>query len=52
MRIHREGPEYAFADLDSANGVFLNGVKAYAAVLREGDQLQVGDVVFRYREGY
>jgi pSer/pThr/pTyr-binding forkhead associated (FHA) protein len=51
MRLHREGPEYSFADLDSANGVYLNGVKAHAAVLRDGDQLQVGDVVFRYREG-
>ena len=51
MCLRRDGPEYTFADLDSANGVFLNGVKAHAAVLREGDQLQLGDVVFRYHEG-
>jgi pSer/pThr/pTyr-binding forkhead associated (FHA) protein len=51
MRLCREGPEYKFADLDSANGVFLNGVKAHSAVLRDGDQLQIGDVVLRYREG-
>lgn len=52
LRIHREGAEYVMTDLESANGVYLNGVKAHSAILREGDQLQIGDVIFRYREGH
>ena len=49
--LKRNGPEYTFTDLDSANGVFLNGVKTHSAVLREGDVLQLGDVVLVYHEG-
>ncbi len=46
----RNGPELSLADLDSANGVFLNGVKAHSAVLHEGDTIQIGDVVFVLHE--
>jgi S-DNA-T family DNA segregation ATPase FtsK/SpoIIIE len=46
----RHGPELSLVDLDSANGVFLNGVKAHAALLHEGDTIQVGDVVFVLHE--
>lgn len=34
-------------DLGSTNGTFLNGRKVDAAVLREGDELRVGQVVLR-----
>jgi pSer/pThr/pTyr-binding forkhead associated (FHA) protein len=51
MLITRRGPEYACEDCASTNGVFLNGVRIHSAVLREGDQIQVGDVVFIYHEG-
>jgi pSer/pThr/pTyr-binding forkhead associated (FHA) protein len=51
MTLTRCGAEFVCSDLDSANGVYLNGVKAHSAVLREGDTLQIGDVVFVYREG-
>lgn len=51
MSLERSGPEYVCSDLDSANGVYLNGVKAHSAVLREGDTLQIGDVVLVYHEG-
>jgi pSer/pThr/pTyr-binding forkhead associated (FHA) protein len=51
LALRRNGPEYTATDLDSANGVFLNGVKTHSAVLREGDVLQIGDVVFVYHEG-
>ena len=51
MALRRRDHEYVCADLDSANGVFLNGVKVYSAVLREGDTLQIGEVVFIYHEG-
>jgi hypothetical protein len=51
MALRRSGVEYVCADLDSANGLFLNGVKAHSAVLREGDTIQIGEVVFIYHEG-
>jgi len=49
--IRRTGPEYTFTDLNSANGVYLNGIKTHSAVLREGDMLQLGDVIFVFHEG-
>ena len=49
--VRRAGPEFAVTDLDSANGVFLNGIKTHSAILREGDTLQIGDVVFVFHEG-
>jgi pSer/pThr/pTyr-binding forkhead associated (FHA) protein len=51
MVLKRNGLEFTFTDLESANGVMLNGVKAHSAVLHEGDTLQVGDVVFIFHEG-
>ena len=38
-------------DLDSRNGVYLNGLRIHAVILRNGDVLQCGDVVFEYKEG-
>jgi pSer/pThr/pTyr-binding forkhead associated (FHA) protein len=49
--IRRSGPEYGFVDLNSANGVYLNTVKTHAAVLRQGDILQLGDALFVFHEG-
>jgi hypothetical protein len=51
LALRREGPDYVCLDLDSANGVFLNGLRIHSAVLRDGDVLQLGDVVLLYREG-
>jgi pSer/pThr/pTyr-binding forkhead associated (FHA) protein len=51
MALRKAGPQFSCADLDSANGVLLNGVKAHSAVLHEGDTLQIGDVVFVFHEG-
>lgn len=51
VAIRRSGPEYGFVDLNSANGVYLNSVKTYSAVLRQGDTLQLGDAVFVFHEG-
>ncbi len=45
------GQEYACTDLNSRNGVYLNGVKIHSAILKDGDLLQVGGAVFLYREG-
>jgi pSer/pThr/pTyr-binding forkhead associated (FHA) protein len=49
--LRKNGPEYVCSDLDSKNGMFLNGVRAHSAVLREGDTIQIGDVVLVYNEG-
>lgn len=50
LRLTRVGEELMCTDQESANGVFLNGVKIHSAVLRDGDQVQLGDVVLVYRE--
>ena len=50
MAVRRSGPELSCVDLDSANGVYLNGVRAHSAVLHDGDTLQIGDVVFVFHE--
>lgn len=51
MALKRTGPEFRCTDLDSSNGVYLNGVKVHSAVLREGDSIKIGDVVFIFHEG-
>jgi len=50
LAVRRATPEHSFVDLDSANGVYLNGVRAHAALLHDGDTLQIGDVVFVFHE--
>jgi pSer/pThr/pTyr-binding forkhead associated (FHA) protein len=44
------GTDCVLQDNDSHNGVYLNGVKVYSAVLREGDVIQVADSIFVYHE--
>lgn len=50
-RLTRVEGEYTIEDTDSRNGIVLNGLKVHAAVLRDGDLVQLGDVVLSYREG-
>jgi pSer/pThr/pTyr-binding forkhead associated (FHA) protein len=50
VRILQRDGEVSFVDLDSANGVYLNGVLAYSAVLRDGDLLEMGDCAFIFHE--
>src|SRR5580692_10790214 len=49
LRLH--GTDCMLFDNDSHNGVLLNGVKVYSAVLRDGDVIQVADSGFIYSEG-
>lgn len=51
LLVTRNGGEFVVEDLDSRNGVFLNGVKIHSATLRDMDTLQLGPVVFVYHEG-
>ena len=50
-KLTRNEGEYTIEDMESRNGIVLNGLKVHAAVLRDGDQVQLGDVVLSYREG-
>ena len=43
--------EINIEDLDSANGLFLNGVKIHSATMKNGDEFQIGGVVLSFREG-
>ena len=48
--LNQVGLEYRVEDLESRNGIYLNGVKIHSAVLREGDVLQLGNAVFVFHE--
>ena len=50
VAFRKAGLQVRFVDLDSANGVHLNGGKAHSAILCEGDTLQVGDVVLVFHD--
>lgn len=52
IRVNRDGHEFIVTDLDSRNGLFLNGVRIHACVLRHGDTIQIGNVRFVYYEGH
>ena len=47
----RIGAEYVIRDNNSRNGVYLNGLKIFSAIIRDGDLIQVADSEFGYREG-
>ena len=51
VALRRTGPELRLVDLQSANGVYLNGVRVHSAALFDGDTIQIGDVLLLYREG-
>ena len=46
----RSGPEYILEDIGSRNGIFLNGLRVHSVTLRQGDTVQLGDVVFVFHE--
>ncbi|MBI4860021.1 MAG: FHA domain-containing protein [Candidatus Riflebacteria bacterium] len=47
-RIYREGDSYYVEDLNSRNGVQLNGAKITRSVLKDGDQIQLGQTSVRF----
>jgi len=51
VKLEKRESGYVMTDLESLNGVFLNGVRAHSATLCEGDTLQIGEIVFVYHEG-
>lgn len=46
----RENGSFSVLDLGSTNGVYLNGTRVHGAQLYHGDLIQLGDLVFRFRE--
>lgn len=44
-----ESGEYSVEDLQSTNGTKVNGKRVRAAVLADGDELQVGHTRFQFR---
>ena len=49
-RLTRRQDEYSIEDLESQHGIYLNGLRVQSAVLRDGDALQLADVILRYEE--
>ena len=48
-RLRREGTEWILEDLASNNGSFVNGERVTSHVLRDGDIIDVGHTLLRYR---
>jgi len=46
--VRREGDEYVVVDLDSTNGLTVNGREVKRAALAEGDRLQLGTTQLRF----
>jgi pSer/pThr/pTyr-binding forkhead associated (FHA) protein len=51
-RLYREGSRYLLADLNGANGTYVNGQRIQSArVLKTGDLIEVGTTMLRFEEG-
>ncbi|PRY51639.1 type III secretion system (T3SS) inner membrane Yop/YscD-like protein [Geodermatophilus tzadiensis] len=46
--VRREGAGYVLADQDSDNGTWVNGVQVGVHTLEPGDEVRIGDEVFRF----
>lgn len=40
--------EYSCTDMDSRNGMYLNGIKIHSCSLRPGDTIQIGNISFLF----
>jgi len=49
-RIFFYNEEFMIEDLDSTNGLFINGVKVLRCALRNNDQIAMGDVMLLFNE--
>jgi len=50
VKLYRDGDVYHCKDLDSRNGVHLNGTLIASATLQDGDVIQLGSIIFFFRE--
>ena len=51
LHSNKSGTELYCTDLDSHNGLLLDGIKVHSVALRDGDTLQMGDIVLVYHQG-
>ena len=51
IKFVREGKEYKCIDLESRNGLYLDGVRIHSVMMRQGDVIQIGNVSFVFIEG-
>lgn len=51
IKLVREGKEFKCIDLESRNGLYLDGVRIHSVMLRQGDVIQIGNVSFVFIEG-
>ena len=49
-RVLFQNEEYLIEDLESTNGVFVNGIKVVKCVLRNNDQIEIGGVKLVFNE--
>ena len=49
-RVVFHNEEYLIEDLESTNGVFVNGIKVVKCVLRNNDQIEIGGVKLVFNE--
>jgi Nif-specific regulatory protein len=49
--IKSEGGQFEISDLNSLNGVFINGVPVKRHILEHGDQIKLGDSLFLFLVG-
>ncbi len=47
-RILRSGDEFILEDMGSSNGTYVDGVPVVSCVLRPGDTIQIGRIVFEF----
>ena len=43
--------EFTIKDMESRNGIFLNGIRINSAGLRDGDAVQLGDATYVFHKG-
>ncbi len=51
-RVERRGTNYYVTDLGSTNGTYVNDEPVRDHQLRRGDQVKVGDTIFKYLSGH
>jgi pSer/pThr/pTyr-binding forkhead associated (FHA) protein len=49
-RVALRNEEYHIEDMNSTNGVYVNGVKVVKCVLRDNDQIEIGGVKIIFNE--
>lgn len=49
-RIKLEGDKFILTDLDSQNGTFVNGARVKEVELKKGDEIRIGDSIFRFQQ--